>query len=190
MTAESVKRQPLDSQQVRIAAIVVVAVVVGVVLWLVLGRSGKHHGKVFHAVGPIVYSAKNLAAESKFINTRFFWAGKQPIKGAVRYEFTRLTNGHLYVRYLTKGAKIGNTDAKYLVISTYPDYPTAYKTVKASANAQAGPGNSVILVRPHTKGHNILMAFKGIPDQIEIYDPSASKALAIALSGDIKPVRS
>ncbi len=67
VTAEGVNRQPLDSQQVRIAALVVVAVVVGVVLWLVLGHSGKHKpkGKIYHAIGPIVFhpnGQKGLAA--------------------------------------------------------------------------------------------------------------------------------
>lgn len=188
VTAEGVNRQPLDSQQVRIAALVVVAVIVGVVLWLVLGHSTKHKpkAKVYHAIGPIVFTPKNLAAESRFINTKFYWAGKQQ---GIRYEFTRTTKGFLYVRYLTKGAPIGNKSADFLVIATYP-FIGAYKALKKEAGSSviAGPGNSIIYQRPKDK-KSVLMAFPGVPDQVEVYAPTAAVAVATAESGKVRPVR-
>jgi hypothetical protein len=194
VTAEGVNRQPLGNQTVRIAALVVVGLVVlGVVLWLVLGHSSKHKakGKIYHPIGPIVYhpnGKKSLAAESRFINTKFYWAGPQ--KG-IRYEFTRTTKGYMYVRYLTKGAPIGNfKQAKYLVVATYPVGPGAYPALKkqAGTNATPGPGNSIIYQRPKDK-KSVLMAFPGVPDQIEIFAPTAAQAVATAESGRVRPVR-
>lgn len=189
-SAQSVKGQSAaGSQQVRIAVLVILAIIVGVVLWLVLGNS--KHNKPGHVktngIGPIAFTAKNLAAESRYINTNFYWAGPQQGK---RYEFTRTTNGFLYVRYLpTTGVKVGNKSAHFLVVATYP-FVGAYSALKkeAGSKAVAGPGGSIVYVRPHDR-KSVLMAFPKANDQIEIYAPESAVAVATAESGKIKPVR-
>jgi hypothetical protein len=190
VTADSVNRQPLGNTQVRIAVLVVLAVVIGVVLWLVLGHKSSHNKPKNRTIGigPIAFSAKNLAAESRFINTKFYWAGKSKQQG-VRYEFTRTTNDRLYVRYLPRGAKIGNKSGQFLVVSTYP-FVGGYQALKKQAKHKAmpGPGGSIMIFS--RKDHKaVLMAFPGINAQIEVYDPNPTVALNTAQSGKIKPVR-
>ena len=187
--AQNVNRQSVGNQQVRIAVLVIVALaVVGVVLWLVLGHSGKHNNRKHFVpyIAPIGYTAKNLAAESKFINTKFYWAGKQD---GYLYEFRRTTNGSLYVRYLPPGVPVKAPGAHFLIVATYP-FIGAYKALKreAKSNAIVGPNQSIIYVRPKDR-KSVLMAFPGVNDQIEIYDPNPAIALNTARSGEIKPVR-
>jgi len=188
VTAEStpsVNRQPMSSMQIRVVVLVVLAVVVGVVLWLVLGHSskGKHHGKTYKTIGPIAFSSKNLKQESHFIHTRFFWAGPQQ---GDTYEFTRDRNGYLFVRYLPHGIHPGAKGAHYLIVVTYP-FPGGYQALKhqAKSNALPGPDQSIVFQRPHDK-KSVLMAFPGQDYQIEVFDPSPAVALATARSGKIK----
>jgi|SRR5579862_463705 len=138
-------------------------------------------------IGPTAYTAKNLAAESKFINTKFFWAGEQ--RGR-QYEFTRTTTGNLYVRYLPRGTRVGAKGGGFLVVATYP-FVDAYKALQKQSKGKAvkGPGGSLVYVRRNDP-KSVLMAFPGVNDEIEIYDPAPAVALATAKSGKIKPVGS
>jgi hypothetical protein len=190
VTAESVNRQPMGNQQVRIAVLIVVLLAaIGVVLWLVLGNSSnKKTSKpaTTSSIGPIGYTAAGLRAESVKIHTRFYWAGAQ---AGTTYEFTRDIRGYLYVRYLPSGTTPGVPGANYLIVATYP-FPGAFAALKKEAGDKAvsGPNDSIIYVRP--KDHrSVLMAFPGVDDQIEIYNPSPVAAIAAARSGKIKPVR-
>ena len=137
------------------------------------------------AIAPIGFSAKNLSAESKFINTEFFWAG--PEQGYT-YEFTRNTMGDLFVRYLPPGVRVGAYGAHFFIVATYP-FPGAYRALKKEANGKVvtGPGGSIIWVRPSDR-RSVFIAFPGVDDQIEVYDPEPPVALATAKSGKIEPV--
>jgi len=183
-----VNRQPMGSQQIRIAVLVVLAVIVGVVLWLVLGHSAKHNPKAksYKTIGPIGYTAKNLKRESASIHTKFFWAG--PVSGN-SYEFTRDYRGYLYVRYLPHGIRPGAKGGHFLIIATYP-FPGAYEALKkqAGSNAVVGPDHSIVYVRPKDR-KSVLMAFPNLDYQVEVFDHQPAVALATAESGKIKFVR-
>ena len=136
-------------------------------------------------IPPIGFSGKNLAQESKFINTPFYWAG--PVEGDL-YEFTRDPRGDLYVRYLPPGVQVGTNGTNFLIVGTYP-IPGAFAALKeaATGKAVAGPDGSIVFVRPEDP-KSVLMAFPNVDDEIEIYDPSPAVALATALSGNVRPV--
>jgi len=179
-----------SNQSVRIAALVVLGlVIVVVVAYLIWGRNdtSKPRNKgLVQAIGPIGFSAGNLAQESQFINTKFYWAGKR--QGAL-YEFTRTNTGRLYVRYLPPGIKVGAKGANYLIVATYPFVGAFHALKKQAAGRQIpGPNGSIIYVRPKDP-KSVLMGFPGVDDQIEIYAPHAVEALAAARSGEIRPVR-
>jgi hypothetical protein len=191
VTAESVNRQPLGSQQVRIAALIVVAIVVGVVLWLVLGHNSKkkHHKTAGTTVlfGPKLYKkASGLKGEAGALGGQpIYWAGKQ---SGLRYEFTQLKNGHIFIRYLPKGVKNGAKGAHYLIVATYA-YRNAYKALKKLAKTRAlhGPGHSVIYVRPNDP-KSVLIAWPKVQYEVEIYDPRPSYARQVAESGQVAPI--
>jgi hypothetical protein len=58
---------------------------------------------------------------------------------------------------------------------------------QANGKAVAGPGGSIHFREPDNR-KSVLIAFPGINDEIEVYDPIPARALAIAESGKIKPV--
>lgn len=189
VTAESVNRQPMGNQTARLVVLgVVLLAAIGVIVWLVAFRQTKHKSKPHFVskIGPIEFTAKNLKAESKYIGTKFFWAGPQQGHG---YEFTRNKFGYLYVRYLPTGVKPGVNGARYLIVATYP-VTGAYTALKKKAKARAvpGPGASIVYVNP--KDHkSVYMAFPGIDDEIEIYSPTSAQSIAAAQSGKIKRIR-
>ncbi len=179
----------------RIVALVVVAAVIGVVLWFVFHHTKKHPGNGNKGNGKqvvlqLLLLPSGLKAESQTIGQRIYWAGP---KNGVRYEFTQEKNGHVFVRYLTGKAKKGVRAANYLIVATYK-YPNAYPLLKKLANKNAisgalkGPGGSVIYVRPHDQ-KSVLMAWPKTNYEVEIYDPLPTQALLTAKSGNVAPVR-
>lgn len=136
--------------------------------------------------GPVAMDENQLKREAAAIGSPVYWAG--PVKGDV-YELTRLAHeGSTYVRYLPADGPAGTTGSNFLIVATYP-LPNAFSFLKARANYKTvpGPDGSIIAVNPNNP-KSVLLAFPGVDYEIEIYNPSAAKALAIAQSGMISPV--
>ncbi len=128
-------------------------------------------------IGPAVFTAAELTREAMTLPTPVYWAGP---RDAQRYEFTRTTNGAVYVLYLPRGPE-------RLVVATYPS-PGAFAALKkrADGKAIAGPHGSVYFVNANPR--NVSVAFPNVDYEIEINDASPAVALAIAQSGAILPV--
>jgi len=184
MSAESVNRQPLaNNNQVRIVAVVALAVAVGLGLYFGLHRSSK--GPAAHktsAIGPVLYNAANLKKAARFYHAKFFWAGPQPGYG---YEFTRNPLGYMFVRYLPSGVQVGAPGANFLIISTYP-IAGAYQALKQKAKGRAitQPDGSIVFIDPQHRT-SVYVAFPGVDQQVEVYDPKPTVALQTAESGNI-----
>jgi hypothetical protein len=185
-----------------LGAVIVVALVVGFVAWLVIGRSntspsptanvsvaattpGGAVGAAGAHLGPVVANGSELATFAKGIKSPVYWAG--PLNG-YSYELTQTTTGKVFVRYLPSGVKAGDPRASFLIVATYP-YPKAFAALKnvAKANALKLPGGGIALV---DTGYpkSVHIAFPGAAYQVEVYDPSPARARQVALSGTIKPV--
>jgi hypothetical protein len=138
------------------------------------------------AIGPVLLTSAQLKAESKRLKQPIYWAGP---KNGFHYEFTRTTNGNVYVRYLPHGVHAGDRGAKFLIVATYP-FPGAYAAVKkyGSGKAVKGPNGSIYVVRPNDP-KSVIVAFPKVPDEIEVYDPSPKVARKIVTSGRVRPVR-
>ena len=124
-----------------------------------------------------------VGIEAKHLHTNFFWAGPRAA-GAI-YEFTRVSNGRMYVRYLTAKSQIGHRKTPFLTISTYPRIG-AYDSLKAKAK----PGkNGSLLWKDPKSPTSVYMVFKAHPDfEVEVFDPNKAKALATAKSGKVRLV--
>ena len=133
---------------------------------------------------PVLLSPSQLRAQAALLGQPFYWAG--PRKG-YEYEFQRRSNGYVYVRYLRPGLLAGDAGS-YLTISTYP-FVGAFKAVKAEGkgNAAAGPGVSIVYVR-RDDPTSVLIAFRGVPYEIEVYDPRPPVSVTVARSGRVQPV--
>jgi hypothetical protein len=187
--AAPAKSGSMGSQQLRIGILVVVAAIVGVGLWLALSHNSgkkkvKQHPRT-SAIGPLALSQTGLMAHTLAVGQPVYWAGP---KRGVRYEFWRLTNDNIYIRYLPHGVRNGAPGKKYLIIGTYP-FSNAYNALKKISKNRgvSGPRGSYIWARPNDP-RSVLIAWPKVPYEVEVYDPSATKAATIAESGQVKPV--
>jgi hypothetical protein len=136
--------------------------------------------------GPALVAATDLRTASTRLRQAIYWAG--PRKGS-HYEFTRTSKGYAYVRYLPHGVKAGGAPGKHLIVATYP-YRGAYAALKKYAHGKvvAGPNGSIHFVLPG-QSTSVYVAFPKVNYEIEVYDPKAAVALAVASSGLVTPVR-
>jgi hypothetical protein len=175
-----------QQQQIRIAVLVILALVIGIVLWLVLGHHSKKPNKpqnLTKALGPWALSAQKLHNEAAIIGQPIYWAGPRK---HVHYEFWRTTNNRIYIRYLPKGKHAGDPSTKYTIISTY-QVPQAYEAVSKLKGAIKGPGGAAVWVRP-TDPHSVLVAWPSVPFEVEVYDKNPANAASIAQSGQLTTV--
>lgn len=122
---------------------------------------------------------KEVVAE---IDQRVYWAG--PIRGA-KYTINAQNFNSIYVRYLIDGKGISDQTPKYRVIATYKE-ANAYNSTLSAGNQANGlsftkPDGRVVYYNKQVPT-NVYVAFKEDPYQIEIFEPDANVALAIANS--------
>jgi hypothetical protein len=181
------------SKYVRVGALGIVAVAAAVTIALVVGKRADSppattttQGTVT-PVGPMALTASALKALPGNLNQVIYWVG--PVAGH-NYELTRTTANDVFVRYLPTGVKVGTHQGEYLVVATYPDNG-ALAALKASNDgpplAVAGAKGAVARVE-RGKPTNVHVAFPHVDYQLEIYSPSAKKALRLATSGALTPV--
>jgi hypothetical protein len=171
---------------VAVAALVLVAVV-ALVLWLVLRGGGGSAEPVPHAPASAA-SIQRLNAFASSVGHPVYWAGPQP---SYRYELSQTKDGRVYIRYLPRGVKLGDPHPRYLTIGTYPQ-KNALATVRATAKKQG-------VQTMHVDGGGLAFQYKGRPTsfyvaypgsayQIEVFDPSPSRALQVVRSGQLTAV--
>jgi hypothetical protein len=186
---------------IRIGAVLALAIAIGFVVWLFVRDNDNSSSK--KTIGPTatttaakpagrklltaasVQTLKTLSAAS---NRPIYWAGA---RAATTYELTRTPDGRVYVRYLPKGVKIGDTHANYLIVATYP-VPNAYKAVQTAAKE-----NGAVTFRLPRKGlavynrnaeTNVYFAYPGTSYQVEVFDPNPRRARQLVSSGKIRPI--
>jgi hypothetical protein len=172
----------------RIGASVALAIVVGVVVWLVLkGRD--------EAGNPSVPSAIPSAATLDTVRTLpgelghdVYWAGPSPTS---TYELTQVDR-NLFIRYLPPGVDIADPRPDFLMVGTYP-VAKSYSLLSRKGSERgyqlrrtAGGG---IAVWSKNRPQSVFMAFPRSELQIEIYDTSAAHARRLAITGAVQPIR-
>jgi hypothetical protein len=182
---------------VRIGAVVAIAVAAAFVIWLfVRGNDDSSTSSTTSTtaavtakpIGPVAATAAALRSVSAQDKRPIYWVG--PRSGHT-YELTRTASGSVYVRYLPPGAKIGNRRADYTIVGTYPK-PNALSVLQDLAK-QTGeksvpaPGGGIAVYATDAPT-NVYVAFPGSDEQIEVFDPSATRALRLVTSGRVAPV--
>jgi hypothetical protein len=186
-----VQGQASGNQSLRIAILVVVAALVGVGLYLAFGNSSnkkkKHHGQnLTTAILPVALSKSQLLAKPGILDQPMYWIGP---KKNFHYEFRRLPNNRIFIRYLPKGVKKGKKPGQLLIVATYP-WPNAYASLKkyAKGTQTAGKNGTIIVPSRPRDTKSVLMAFPGGHYEIEVYSPKPGKAATIAASGQVASV--
>jgi hypothetical protein len=196
VTVDQRPAPPWTRPDVRIGAVIAVALAIAFIVWLIVRGGGSSKPAqttgaptaTTPAVAPKLASEADLRALAVQSGHPIYWVGPEP--GHV-YELTRTSTGNIFVRYLTKGAKVG-TPTHYTFVGTYP-VSNALRRLKAQARSShdvtfSAPGGGFAAYAPKLPT-NIYVAFPNSSVQIEVFDPSAKRARSLVASGQIAPVR-
>jgi hypothetical protein len=182
----------LRRPRVRLGAVLALAVAAGIVAWATVGRGSSTSPTQTTAgpvaakpIAPVALSSAGLRTLARAVGQPIYWDGPKP---GYMYELRRTSNGNVYVRYLPPGVKAGAPGAKYLIVATYP-FRNALNALKAVANGGQIklPGGGIAAVDA-SYPQSVHLAFPGVGYQVEVYDPSPTRARRIALSGHVRPV--
>jgi hypothetical protein len=189
--------QPRRSSSIRVGAVLAIAAAAGLGAWAVVSNrdSDSPAGAVTTAasaatttaqpIAPVGLSARGLRTLTASISQPIYWAGPKP---GYLYELTRTNAGKIFIRYLPPGTPVGTKKATYLIVATYP-FRGALKALKdLNGRPQVTiPGGGVAIV-DESHPQSVHLAFPGVDNQVEVYDPSPARSLAIARSGSVRPV--
>ncbi len=170
--------------------IVALAVIVGVIAWLVTrGDDGGGESEPAPAgfEARIVDDAEleDIAASA---GHPVYWAG--PMDGK-ELEANESKEGNVQVRYLDEGAKPGAEEKKAVTIGSYPVADPAgavdgYAERKGAIVIRAPDGRK--LVSSVEVPTSVYFASPDNSVQVEVYDPSYKRAISLARSGKVQPV--
>lgn len=153
------------------------------VVWLVSDGddSGGDSGE------PRIVSAEELEDAVEEEADPVYWAGEQE---DTELELSQPEAGRTYVRYLTEGADAGDPAAEFLTVGTYAR-PGAAEVLREQGREPGGvlakaPGNAVVYFSEQDP-QSVYLAYPGVDVQIEVFDPSFSRALQLVNSGQIVP---
>jgi hypothetical protein len=139
-------------------------------------------------VAPRGVTATGLDVLAKSSQTPVYWAG--PAKH-VTYEFSRTSTGETYVRYLTRGARVG-TKTPYETIGTYP-LASAFSVTEVLARKKGSVsvpvGGQGVAFYYASRPQSIYVAYPGATVQIEVYDPSPAVARKLVTGGSLQQLR-
>lgn len=176
--------------QIRVGAVVALAAVVAFGVWLAVRHDG-HNGTAAAttattaARGATAVSPEELKALAERLGRPIYWAGTED---GVTYEVTHTPDGRIYVRYLPKGVEIG-AQTPYLTIGTYP-VKGAFAVTKGvadrSGSVKIRVGGGGIAFYSTDRPTSVYEAFPGSDFQVEVYDPSASRAHGLVSGGSIE----
>jgi hypothetical protein len=185
------RREPrawLGLRRTRIGALAAVALVIGLVLWLVLRGGGSSSGspvpKGAKAVRVSVKGLKTLAA----LGIPIYWVGEQT---GVAYELTKTADGRVFIRYLPAGVPIGSRKP-YLTVGTYPVSDAFTVTRRLAAKSGSDPvdvGMGAVAFSSRKSPESVFLAYRGSRVQLEVFDPTPGRARELVSSGRVAPVR-
>jgi hypothetical protein len=189
----TVEHRPLPPwarrQEIRVGAVIAVALAIGFVVWLVAIRGGGSSKAKITTIAPTAATPERMREVAKDAGHPVYWAGPA---ANTTYELTETSSGRIYVRYLPRTIPVGSRSAAYTIVGTYP-VPDAYKVL----NGIARKGGESSFPAPHggfavyakASPTNIYLAYPDLKDvQIEVYDPSPKRARSLIDSGRIAPV--
>ncbi|MGD0166178.1 MAG: hypothetical protein ABSC51_02655 [Gaiellaceae bacterium] len=170
---------------IRLAVVLALALIAGLVAWLVVGGGG-NSSKSSSSTTAVV-SEQGLQTLVTALNEPVFWVG--PAQG-VRYAVEQSSGGQVYVRYLSGKMKPDTTTT--LTVGTYPmanAYATTVALGKKSGWKRLATGTGgVAAFTSSAFPRNVYFAQPGLGYQIEVYDPTLGRAAALVQAGRVLPV--
>ena len=182
---------------VRIGAVVAIALAAALLVWLIVrgnedspssSTTGQTTTTTAAAARPVAATPATLSALADEVGHPVYWVGPRQNR---TYELTRTSNGRIFIRYLPPDAEVGNRSARYTIVGTYP-VESAHEVLQ-KLSTQPGeksapaPGGG-LAVYSTSSPSNVYVAYPGSDVQIEVFDPSARRALRLVTSGSVTPV--
>jgi hypothetical protein len=178
---------------VRIGAVIAIALAAAFVVWLIVredddSSSTSTTTQTTAEVGPVAATPAALRALADEVGHPVYWVGPRQNR---TYELTRTSSGRIFIRYLPPDAEVGNRSARYTIVGTYPvenahEVLQRLSTQPGEKSAPA-PGGG-LAVYSTSSPRNVYVAYPGSDVQIEVFDPSAKRALRLVTSGRVAPV--
>jgi hypothetical protein len=167
------------------AAVLVALVALGALLLVTRDGEDGEAGSAGRAAG---VSLERLRTIAERIPHPVYWAGARPGRD---YELTRTRDGRIYIRYLPSGTRVGSARGDFLTVGTYPQ-DAAFQTVKATARKQGAATIRLsaggIAFQDRNRPTSAYVAYPGSNFQIEVFHPSATRALRIVRAGGLVPL--
>jgi hypothetical protein len=117
-----------------------------------------------------------------------YWAGEVP---GQKLELTENERDYVYVRYLPDIAPIGDQKPSYTTVATYPvkdAFAVATRQGEARGRVEREVPGGGVAVYYRARATSVYLAFPGQDVLVEVYDPQAAEARALALSGRVLPI--
>jgi len=174
---------------VRVGAALAVVLAIGFAAWLFAFGDHSSSAATESDTKAVLVSEQGLGEIAAQAHHPVYWAG--PI-AATSYELTTTTDGRIYVRYLPAGVEVGDPRPIYTTVGTYPQanaYGVLKRTSKRSGEKAVDTTRGALVVTNTKTPTSVYFAFKNSPYLVEVFNPSAWKALQLTLSGQIRPVR-
>jgi hypothetical protein len=181
---------------VRIGAVVAIALAAAFAVWLLVRGGDDSPGSTEAAaqtatvaeIGPVAATPAALRALADEAGHPVYWLGPQ--RNRV-YELTRTSSGRIFIRYLPPNVRVGNRSAAFTIVGTYPvdDALDVLRDLSQQPDERSAPvPGGGLAVYSTSSPSNVYVAFPGSDVQIEVFDPSADRALRLATSRRLVPV--
>lgn len=171
----------------RIGLILVLAIAVGVIVWLIVKGDDNGSNSSGHAPANAATVA-TLRSLPGTVGHDVYWAGR---RSRDTYELTQV-GGNIFIRYLPPGVGVGDPRPRYLTVGTYPkqnSYKVLLQQSRRRGNKSRGIAGRGIAVWSDSRPQSVYIAYPGSKVQVEVYDPSAARARSLAVSGAVKTIR-
>jgi hypothetical protein len=175
-----------SSSWLRVATAVALAIAVAVAVWLIV-RTDDRKPAVPSPAGSAA-TVSTIRAVPGQVGHDVYWAGQRP---DVTYELTEIDR-NLFIRYLPLQAHVGDPRPDFLTVGTYVRagaYADLRRQVRRRGNRSRRLSGRGLAVWSTRLPQRIRLAYPGVGLRIEVYDPSAARALELVTSGAIEPIR-
>jgi hypothetical protein len=178
---ENTNRRPLLR-----ASVVGLALIVALIAWLATRGDDKSSPEAIVEGAPRIVSEAELKEVAAALGQPIYWAG--PI-AETALELEELGEGSgARVRYVPEGSEAGEAPATVLTIGSYPlaDAAAAVRGYGERAGGVVKRGlHGQEVVTDAKRPTSVYFAGPDNSVQVEVYDPSATKAMRLALSGKV-----
>lgn len=137
---------------------------------------------------PVAATPASLGALAKQLDHPVYWVGPRP---GDTYELTKTPDGSVYVRYLDRGAPLGDERPDFVTVGTYPQRDPL-RTVKDAAERAGAQTEELpkggLAVSNKARPSSWYVAFPDGGELVEVYAPSPERARALVRERRVVPV--